>query len=169
LNYIEVLPINREDFFMKKFLYLRVNAIVSILACVVFYLYTMSGDLRSLQTSVMYFAIFSLLLFAVPTIHNLLLLHIYRKYYPETTIPKSLGIWNIVLSIVCSFYFLVFVVTIASYPIRRFREEQKPEVLMTFILTAVLCITTLTQIIGSFRLIKIVKENARLQLEDSFA
>jgi hypothetical protein len=128
----------------------------------------MSGDLRSQTKYVIGFSIFSLLLFAVPTIHNLLLLHIYRNYYPETAIPRSLRIWNIVFNILCSFYFLVFVVTIASYPTRHFREEQKTEALMTFSLTAILCITTLTQIIGSFQLMRIVKENARLQLEESF-
>lgn len=154
--------------FMKKFLYLRINAIVSILTCTAFYFYTMSGDLKSTTAYEMAFAIFSLLLFGIPVIHNLLLIHIYRNYYPHKAIGKSLRVWNIILSILCSCIFLICFVTIVTYPDHKVKEEKKVELLMTFILTAVLCITTAIQIIGSFRLIKIVKENARLQLEASF-
>lgn len=32
--------------FMKYFLYLRINAIVSILTCMVFYFYTMLGNMQ---------------------------------------------------------------------------------------------------------------------------
>jgi hypothetical protein len=105
----------------------------------------------------------------LPVLHNLLIIFIYRTYYPDRKISTALRILNIVLNIICILDLVLFIYTIATFPVRQYPQDARLEAYINFAITAFLCITTTVQIIGSFRLIKIVKENARLQLEASFA
>lgn len=112
--------------------------------------------------------VFSLIILGLPVLHNLLILFIYRRYYPNREVSKALRILNIILNVICIFDLIVFLITTAASTTRAYPNEDKLQTYIDFTIVALLCITTTIQIIGSFRLIKIVKENAQLQLEDSF-
>ena len=152
---------------MKKFLYLRINALIGIIACIVLLCYTLSA-IEHVKTHVFLFVLFSLSMLGLPVLHNLLIIFIYRRYYPGKEIKNVFKTLNFIFSIFCIIILLIFITSVAIFPTQTFREEDKPLAYMTIAITALLCITTTIQIIGSFRLIKIVRENSQLQLEASF-
>lgn len=152
---------------MKNFLFLRINALVGIIAGIVLLCYTLSAAIEHV-TYVFLFVLFSFIMLGLPVLHNLLIIFIYRRYYPEREISKALRILNILLNIICIFDLVVFIFSAATFSTSKYREDDKLEAHMMLAVTVLLCITTTIQIIGSFRLIKIVRENAQLQLEDGF-
>lgn len=152
---------------MKKFLYLRVNSIVGILIFVVF-LCAVLFDTSNPQTSFLVDTLPYLLVFGIPSLHNVLILFIYHKYYPGKAIPKLYSSLNLVFNILCIIDLLLFVFLFDTISQGYVEAEWDKTLYFVFALTIAESITTLIQIIGSFRLIKIVKENARLQLENSF-
>jgi hypothetical protein len=153
---------------MKKFLYLRINALAGIIVSLVLFFYSMSADIQGLKVSSLGFVLMGLFAFGIPVLHNLFLIFIYRRFYPAKEPGRLIGIFNIIFNIVCIVDLLIFITSIVIFPTYNFREEDKPDALMNMVLTAVLSITTTIQIIGGIRLIKIVRENAQLQVETSF-
>ena len=153
---------------MKKFVYLRINALVAIIAGIILLCYTLSAAFKGMQTHVFLFVTVTLIMLGLPIIHNLFIIFIYRRYYPGKEIGRFLSILNITLNIICIFDLVIYLYTTATFTTDSYRAADRVEAYMTFAVTALLCITTTIQIIGSFRLIKIVRENAMLGVEESF-
>lgn len=139
--------------------------IVSIIS---FY-YTIVIALRNPPSNRLLAELTMLVVCGLPFIHNLFIIFIYRKYYPEKEILKSHKIFNKVLSILCLLDLLLILLinfSLIMYIIRKIGDQITTNVLILF---SILSITIVIQVTGGFRLIKIVRENARLQLEASFA
>jgi hypothetical protein len=156
-------------FLMKNFLYLRVNAIIGILASLVIFALALSYAIRTREDmpypmAVMVFVL--LILFGIPVIHNLLITHIYLKYYPAKEIPKFSRVLNIICCILCVIELGWWLVNFYnSGPTIDFQSERA---FTTMVFVIILLITILIQVTGSFRLIKKVRAAARHQMESSF-
>jgi hypothetical protein len=154
---------------MKNFLYLRVNAIIgilislAILALVLIYMLRPGEKLPYSMAAML--AVF-LMAFGVPVFHNLLIIHIYRRYYPAKEIPKPVRILNIVCSILCIIEFMWWLVNF--YYWGSTIDFQIERTLIIFVFVMIFLTTLLIQVTGSFRLIKKVRAAAHQQLESSF-
>lgn len=137
-----------------------------MLAGMVLLCYTLTGTKQ--VTYVILFLLFNFIMLGLPVIHNLFIIFLYRTYYPDKNIPRAIEILNIAFNIICILDVLIFIFTAVTFSTHRYPENLKQEAYMTLSLAMFLCITLTVQVIGSFRLIRIVKENAQLQLEDSF-
>jgi hypothetical protein len=154
---------------MKNFLYLRVNALVGISASLVIFALTLSYAIltrEDLPYPLAVVGLVFLILFGIPVLHNLLIIHIYRRYYPAKDIPKPVGILNISFSILCLIELGWWLFN--YYYVGPTIDFQSERAFTTTVFVIILLITILIQITGSFRLIKKVRAAARLQLEDSF-
>ena len=154
---------------MKKFLYLRVNAIVGIVASLAILALALSYSILTKQALPYPKAVMVLILlaiFGIPVFHNLLILHIYRKYYPAKDIPKFTRILNTVCSILCLIEFVWWLVNFYLWgSVLDFHTER---IFITFVISVIYLITLLIQGVGSFRLVKKVRTGASQQLENSF-
>jgi hypothetical protein len=153
---------------MKKFLYLKRNAIIGITVTIVLCFNSMSAGMQETKISSIVFVLLHLGLFGPPLFHNLLILFIYNKYYPEREIGKPFRTLNTILNILCSINLLIYIFSVAISSTHEYKEADKLATYMSVALSVVLCITTAIQIAGSYRLFKTIRENAQLQLEDSF-
>ena len=168
MNYFNVLRLNRGTFFMKKFLYLRVNALVATVISIVLFYNTMSADRGNTDTSLLLSVLGFLGIYGLPVLHNLLIIFIYRRFYPDKEVRRPHRWINTILSILCLIDLMIFIFFINMFSVNSFREDDKLEVFIIVTLLITLSITTVVQAVGSFRLIKIVRENVRMQLKDSF-
>lgn len=154
---------------MKKFLYLRVNAIVGIIASLAILALALSYSILTKQGLPYPKAVMVLILlaiFGIPVFHNLLIIHIYRKYYPAKEIPKFTRILNTVCSILCLIEFVWWLVNFYFWgSVLDFHTER---VFITFVISMIYLITLLIQATGSFRLVKKVRTGASQQLDNSF-
>jgi hypothetical protein len=153
---------------MKKFLYLRINAIAGIIASIISFWYTIATGQQALKSDFFFFLIFFLLIYGIPFFHNLFITFIYRKYYPEREIPRLNRVLNVILCVLCVLDMLAFIAltySLTDYTVSK-NDPMDPSIMISLFVT--LSITTSLQIIGSFRLIKVVRDNVRLQLESSF-
>ena len=156
---------------MKKFLYLRVNAIVGITASFALTLIGLFGIITRAdrQLPFIVFIIAYLLLFMLPAVHNFLIIYIYRKHYPAEEIPPISRLLNTVFSILCLIDLLLLVLALLfEAPKNDFSEINSLRIWTTISCMIILVITIGIQITGSFRLIKKVRAEARRQLESSF-
>lgn len=156
---------------MKKFLYLRVNAILGIIASSALILLSIYGLFTRLDRELpLYIFILSiLLLFALPAVHNYFIIYLYRKHYPAVEIPLLSRILNTVFSILSSIDLVILTLAlIIEAPKNDFSANNLPRIWTVICIMIILIITILIQVTGSFRLIKKVRAAAQLQLEDSF-
>jgi hypothetical protein len=170
LNYFEGPDGTAGAFFiMKNFVYLRINAIVGIVASLALFALALSYTILTKHKNPYPKAVLVLILLAIfgmPVFHNLLIIHIYRKYYPAKEIPKFSRILNVVCSIWCLIQLLFWLAGFYfKTPDLDFHIER---IFITFVIFMIYLITLLIQVTGSFRLVKKVKSGASLQLESSF-
>jgi hypothetical protein len=153
---------------MKKFLYLRVNAIIGIAVSIISFYYTITTGIRTPGADRLLVELLFVLVYGLPLFHNLFVVYIYQKYYPEGEIGKPHKVINLTLSILCLLDLLLLIAFICSLIIYIIHNVGDRISLIMMFFFSILSITMLIQVIGGFRLIKVVKKNVRLQLIDSF-
>jgi hypothetical protein len=161
----------RPFFFMKNFLYLRVNAIVGITVSFALTLIGLLGIImkEDRQLPLIVFIIAFLLLFMLPAVHNFLIIYIYHNHYPAEEIPPLSRILNTVFSILCLIDLLLLVFALLfEAPKNDFSEKNSLRIWTAISCMIILVITIGIQVTGSFRLIKKVMAGARQQLDSSF-
>jgi hypothetical protein len=153
---------------MKKFLYLRVNAILGIAISIISFCYTITTGIRNPGMNRHLVELLLVFVYGLPLFHNLFVVYIYQMYYPEREIRKPHKVINLTLSILCLLDLLLliaFICSLISYSMHNIGDRIMYIMMFFF---SILSITMLIQVIGGFRLIKVVKRNVRLQLIDSF-
>lgn len=154
---------------MKKFLYLRVNAVVAIVLALItgFYYITIARP-NVFYTDFEWVGIL-LLLFAVPIIHPIHSLYVYKRYYPHTQLWRPHNIIDTILAIASLLVWIMYLFLAIQLWLSVMRGTIQLQIHLMAVLFTLLCVTTMTQVIGSLRLIKVIKRNARLELESSFS
>lgn len=156
---------------MKNFLYLRVNAIIGIIASFAITFIGLYGVFTetNLELPIWVFLLVFLFLFMVPAAQNFFIIYIYHKHYPAEEIPPLSRTLNTIFNILCLFDLLILIfVLIFEAPNYNFSEYNLLRVWTAIGLMITMAITILIQVTGSFRLIKKVRAGARQQMESSF-
>lgn len=123
----------------------------------------MSADKEGVDTSFSY-RLGILGIYVLPVLHNLLIIFMYRRFYPDKVIRKPHRMINAILCGLCLLDLMIFIFFINMLSVNSFKEDAMLSVFILITLLSILSITTVVQVTGSLRLIKIVRENAHLQL-----
>jgi L-asparagine transporter-like permease len=157
---------------MKKFLYLRIIAVITA-AILVFFMFTtlmalyIQASNKSLWDLLMYEAF--LLLFIS---HSTIILYLYKKHYPDIEIPGNTSFWYI-LSVIAGWLaviFIIFIIIGMSFPTEKRHGQTNIDRghLIVLIIISLLGILLIIQLSGAMRMVKTIQKNARQKLEDSF-
>lgn len=162
-------PRRLRGFFMKKFLYLRIMAITSAVLLAVFMVgmllswhnYSKRGELLSFFGSE---AIFGILL-----CHCILSIVIYHKYYPANEIPRIVILFYRLAEVGC---WLCLLILLGATIALTFSEDDfitsVKENYRAIIVGIIFLVVFIVQLAGGRKLTKTIRENARLELENSF-
>lgn len=125
---------------------------------------------RYVQSEELLILLGSEILFAILMSHGVLSLAKYYQYYPDKEIPKTSAIFYRIAEIgcwLCLFFILIANAGIIFFSVASYQaaiRQNYPTLIFSFILFSLF----LVQIMGGRRMIKTIRENARLQLENSF-
>jgi hypothetical protein len=161
---------------MKKFLYLRIVAIVTLVAIITYIAFIVYFWLTRISSSNWYIPALSLTVLALLASHSIIVLFIYHKYYPDKEINKA-AMTYYRLSVICCWILnglllLSIVITMAI----AMTFEQSPDPVLSgkrpeysfHLYTFLSAIIIGVQLIGGQRMLKTIRQNARHQLENSF-
>lgn len=148
---------------MKKFLYLRITAfiiIVGIVALLAFSIYFWIGHFN---IKFWYRTALVLVIFAMFACQSVLILFIFRNYYPDKEISRTYKVCYHVSAIYSIIWSLVFIGGTVYDVAKSYKMDT-----ISMLVLSVSIITTFIQFFGGRRLLKTIRRNARQQLENSF-
>jgi hypothetical protein len=148
---------------MKKFLYLRITAIIAIMHVTAIMIYIISGWIGHFNYRNWYWLVLNEGLLALFLCQSFLVLFIFRNYYPDNQITKTYKICYH-LSATFALIFNIFFILAVIFEV----TNGKPITVVPILVISFMTITTMVQFVGGWRMIKTIQRNALLQLESSF-
>ena len=148
---------------MKKFLYLRITAIiliVAVFALMVYLVYLWMGHFN--YTYLVRFVLIQVML-AMFSSQSVLILFIFRNFYPDREISKTYKIFyllSVIFTILCNLFFIGG--TLYDV-VKGHGVDTIPMLILVFLIS-----TALIQILGGRHMIKTIRRNVHQQLENSF-